>query len=151
ERLRASRGRRCRTQKHLTRPLAGVKGEACSKVLDGADIVRDGRLSDFPGVEKQCWQKSFDLGPIIAVYFARYLRMGCNLKLLLVGLALFPVLCASQERPSDAPSAKQNAADRFIGEWKLNTKKSSSQVGIESETIKIETTGSEYRIEYDQT
>jgi hypothetical protein len=71
------------------------------------------------------------------------------LKLLLVGLALFPLLFASQERPSDAPIPKQHEGDRFIGEWKLNTEKS-SRVGIESETIKIETRGSEYRFEYDQ-
>jgi len=71
------------------------------------------------------------------------------LKLHLVGLALFPLLFASQERPSDAPIPKQRAGDRFIGEWKLNTEKS-SRVGIESETIKIETTGSDYRFEYDE-
>ncbi len=70
------------------------------------------------------------------------------MKLLLVGLALSPLLYASQKQPSDA-IAKQNASDRFIGEWKLNTEKS-SRVGIESETIKIETTGSEYRFEYDE-
>jgi|SRR5215469_9571948 len=71
------------------------------------------------------------------------------MRLLLVGLALFPLLYASQKRPSDSPIPKQNAGDRFIGEWKLNAKKS-SRVGIESETIKIETTGTEYRIDYDQ-
>src|SRR6267142_3454289 len=95
-------------------------------------------------------RKPFDLGPIIAVCFARYLLMGGNnLKLLLVCLALFPLLYASQERPSDAPIPKQNEGDRFIGEWKLNTEKS-SRVGIESETVKIETAGNEYRFEYDR-
>jgi len=74
---------------------------------------------------------------------------GNNLKLLLVCLALFPLLYASQERPSDAPIPKQNEGDRFIGEWKLNTEKS-SRVGIESETVKIETAGNEYRFEYDR-
>src|SRR5689334_12841896 len=62
---------------------------------------------------------------------------------------MFPLLYASQERPPDAPTPKQIATDRFIGEWKFNAKKS-SRVGIESETIKIETTGSDYRFEYDQ-
>lgn len=71
------------------------------------------------------------------------------MKLLLVGLALFPLLYASQERPSDAPIPKQREGDRFIGEWKLNADKS-SRVGIESESIKIESTGSDYRFEYDQ-
>jgi hypothetical protein len=71
------------------------------------------------------------------------------LKLLLVGLALFPLIYASQEQPSDAPIPKQHEGDRFIGEWKLNTKKS-SRVAIESETIKIETIGREYRFEHDQ-
>ena len=63
------------------------------------------------------------------------------LKLLIVGLALFPLLCASPERPSYAPILKSHSGDRFIGEWKLNTEKS-SRVGIKSETVKTENTGS---------
>src|SRR5215467_7001012 len=43
----------------------------------------------------------------------------------------------------------KKATDSFLGEWKLNAKKS-SRIGIESETIKIEATGSEYRFEYEQ-
>lgn len=69
------------------------------------------------------------------------------MKLLVVGLALFPLLCAAQERPSDAPIPTPRPVDRFLGEWKLNTEKS-SRVGLESETVKIDTAGSEYRFEY---
>lgn len=71
------------------------------------------------------------------------------MKLLFVGLVLIPLLYASQERPSDTPIPKPHTDDLFLGEWKLNTGKS-SRVGIESETVKIETTGSEYRFEYNQ-
>lgn len=80
---------------------------------------------------------------------ALFARVESNLKLLFVGLALFPLLYASQERPSDTPIPKPHTDDRFLGEWKLNAEKS-SRVGIESETVKIETTGSEYRFEYDR-
>lgn len=75
--------------------------------------------------------------------------MESNLRLLVVGLAVFPLFYAPQERPSDTPMPRPHTDDRFLGEWKLNAEKS-SRVGIESETIKIEIDGSEYRFEYDQ-
>lgn len=78
-----------------------------------------------------------------------FARVESNLRLLAAGLALLPLLCASQERPSDTPIPKPNTDDHFLGEWKLDTEKS-SRVGIESETIKIQPTGSDYRFEYDQ-
>lgn len=75
--------------------------------------------------------------------------MESNLRLLVIGLAVFPLFYAPHERPSDTPIPRPHTDDRFLGEWKLNPEKS-SRVGIESETIKIEPTGSDYRFEYDQ-
>lgn len=76
-------------------------------------------------------------------------RLESILKLLVAGLALLSLLCSSQERPSDVLTPKPNTSDHFLGEWKLNPEKS-SRAGIESETIKIETTANDYRFEYDQ-
>jgi len=70
------------------------------------------------------------------------------MKLQMVGLALLALLNATQERPPDAAVAKLETGDRFIGEWKLDTERS-SRTGIESEVVKIENSGGEYKLAYD--